>query len=281
MRHYDLDHIADFRRFTDTLHQKLTAQAFTELPGDGEVEVRDVETEPAERGWQITRRRKLQHRRIIDGSGIQITAIVTRFLNPTGPAINNTLELYVRPLSRKVVKARLLLLIGLPILGLLIGLLFWRMLQYDTGMTSPPWAVTGIIIGELIALALMPFWSHPLGALMEGKNAPGSLARLRAVRNRAEQITDETVAEFEKVSTETTNAGSPPADDPAALAAFTDALIDDPDRAIAAFRLNTPAGRQNVANVFRRLKNDPERLNTYKKARQESPQKANPAENNS
>ncbi len=248
MRHFDLDDIYAFGPLTERVKELAGASIRHAVGADAKIDLEDNTLETLHHGRQTILRRRLLWTAAQNGSALKVEMLLNRFLNPNEASVNNTLRLTVKPVSRLAVIARVLLVSILPLTGLIGGLLLWRFLQFDTGMTATPWAITGAILGAVVAVAALPFWTNRLGALLEGRKA------INAPANR-QRLNDELARELEALisaqpaSPDEEASEALPAD-PADLARYAHALLTDPDATIVAYGLYDPKRRTTIAAAF-------------------------------
>lgn len=263
MRHFDLDAIHPLEPMIDELAQAVPAMMRTVTGADAKIEHQSRTPEPVRHGRQTILRRNLIWSTQRGGSSLKVDVQIDRYLNPSEASVNTTLRLAVEPISRLAVLSRVLLGGLLLLIGLVGGLLLWRFLQFDTGMTAPPWAVTGLILGVIVAAAALPVWTHRLGALFEGREAINSPSRRRSLGETLEQKI-ESLAAAHTANPKTVAGRELPAEPPA-LAKYTHSLLADPDATIAAYGLHDSARRKTIAAAFAKCFNDADLYTIYQK----------------
>ena len=152
----------------------------------------------------------------------------------------------------------------------MIGLVGWRLLQFDTAMMPLPWAITGILVGALCALALLPSATAWIAGLFEGPRSaayPRQVKRAQAaVRELAGRLIDQERAQAAQERA-AAPAAAPPAADPLALAAYANELSADPAQAILKFGLWRAENQRAIAAAFAGLQTDMQALTAYQQAR--------------
>ncbi|HPQ71282.1 MAG TPA: hypothetical protein PKW95_19300 [bacterium] len=261
MRHFDLDDIHAFGPLTERLKDTAATTIRDVVGANAKIDLEDNTLETLYHGRQTILRRRLLWTAAHNESALKVEILLNRFLNPNEASVNNTLRLTVKPVSRLALIARVLLVSLLPLAGLVGGLLLWRFLQFDTGMTVAPWAITGAILGAVVAVAALPFWTNRLGALLEGRqaiNAPACRQRLgNELAGQIEALTSvQPAAPTDEIREDL------PAK-PADLAKYTHDLLTDPDTAIAAYGLYDQARRTAIATAFTQCYSDAAEYKTY------------------
>jgi hypothetical protein len=278
--HFDLDDIIHLERLLDGAKSLLPAAASAAIGRQLRPEFHEEQLPPLEFGKQVALRRRLTWRLLDDATGISVEAVTTRYINPPAGAVDNTLEIRATPISRLEARARLTLLGFFPILGLLLGLLGWRMLQFDTAMEPLPWGISGILIGTLVALAVMPFYTTWLAGMLEKPRAACSPARVKqaaeAVRRLVAGLIEEERARADELTRNAT-AAAPPEPLPASLADYTNELVADPPAAILKYGLWRAENRRVIARAFADLQTDAAGLAAYRQARRPLSPPAAPA----
>ena len=201
-----------------------------------------------------------------DESSLTVRADFYRFIHPVSGTINNTVELFVLPQSAKAGVARLLLLIGVPVIGALFGLLAWRLLQWDTNMASGPWIVLGALCGATLGIWLARRATQHLGVLLERGKSLASAAHRRSAEAAAADVMDaviQTHRQRTKELGESAPAAQTPPVEPEALAEFTRHITTDPDAAVRHYGLYDARNRSAVAEAFQALEKDVELYGAY------------------
>ncbi len=266
MRHYDLDDIALFGPFLDELGRDV-GRGLAECLNLEEAPLPEVQEHPAiQRGKQTTLMQTLTWTMARGDSALRVRVDTYRFINPALGVIDNTMELSVEPRSAKAGLARLLFLLTTPALSALIGLLGWRLLQWDTNMTFGPWVFFGALLGAVGGVWLATAFPHRLGAVLEGRNAIASADRCLRVEEAAYGVVQAIVKTHQAETESLAAAATPdcaPAAEPGSLAEYATALIGDPDTALVRYGLLRASNRQVAAERFAWIEKDADRYGEY------------------
>ena len=227
---------------------------------------------PQRNGWQSTLKHKMTWLALANQSGYQIEINLHQHVNAPLVAFNNSLSLRIDPRSKLATQARLILLVCGSITGLLTGLLGWRLLQFDSGMEPLSWAIIGCLFGAVLAAAALPFFTHRLGAILEGKNAPGHpkiLANLTLNIKKivADQISQEKTRQTDQ---ESKNEIDPlPPTEPKQLAALACRLATHPSETSRQYGLWRSEEQNLLRRAFTALQKDPPSWTACKQAWQQ------------
>ena len=280
MFHFDLDDIIHLERLLESVKSSLPATVSAAIGRQLRPELNEEQLAPLERGKQVTLRSRLTWRLLDDATGILVEAAATRYVNPPAGAVDNILEIKATPISRLEARARLTLLGFFPILGLLLGLLGWRMLQFDTAMEPLPWGISGILVGTLVALAIMPFYTAWLAGMLEKPGVACSPARVKQAAEAARRLVVGLIEEERGRTDELKRnapAAAPPGAAPATLAEYANELVADPPAAILKYGLWRAENRRAIARAFADLQTDAAALAAYRQARRPLSPPAAPA----
>ena len=262
MRFFDLDAIHSLEPMIADFAQTVPA-AIRKVTGDDvKIDHQSLTPKPVEHGRQTILHRQLNWTASRNGSALKVEVQLDRYLNPNEASVNNTLLLTVKPFSRLALFSRVLLGGLLPLLGMVGGLLLWRFLQFDTGMIAPPWAITGLILGAIVTVIVLPVWTHRLGTLLEGKKAINVPARRRQLQEALEQTIESLISTYAANDLPAFSRELP--HEPPDLAEYTQTLLADPDAAIAAYGLYDAARRETIAAAFTRCFNDAKLFQAYR-----------------
>jgi len=264
VRHFDLDDIYAIGPLTERLKEIAVTNIRHTVGENAKIDLEDKTLETLQHGRQTILRRKMLWIAARDESALQVEMLLSRFLNPNEASVNNTLRLTVKPVSRLAMIARVLLVSLLPLAGLVGGLFLWRLLQYDTGMTAAPWAIVGAVLGAVVAVAALPFWTHRLGALLEGRQAINARANRQRLNEDLAYEIEVLIGEHATAAPGETREELPA--EPAALARYTHALLTYPDAAITVYGLHDQAHRATIADAFAQCFNDAAGYQAYQRA---------------
>lgn len=258
MRHYDLDEIKLLEPFIADLSNetgRLLGERFA-LPQAPAAEIR--EDRLYMHGDCITRRREFSWRVEAGAAALQVRTLIHRFIHPASGQVDQTLELFVLPESRRAGLVRFLLVAGLPLLGAAIGVLGWYFLQFDTNMVLPPWLVGGLISGLAVGILSLRKMTQPLAACLERKDSP-----LRAKHRRTleaeiagvvERLRDVHLARPAAAAAQTEISAA--LGDPQALSAYVAAMAGQTDETILRYGLAAEANRRSLQDLFVHVKED-------------------------
>jgi len=280
LRHYDMDEIYFLEPFLEDFSQEVEELLRRRHPNLSTAPYPEKREDRLYiHGGRITRRREFLWRADLGNGALLVRTLVHRFIHPSRGEIDNTLEVFVLPESRRAGLVRFLLMAGLPVLGVAVGVLGWYFLQFDTNMVMPPWLVGGLLSGLLLGILLLRGMTQRIAACLEGKQSP-----LRAKYRQA--LEDEITAVVERLRQEhSTRAAETPVapaviDEPAALHAYIAALAAQTDETILRFGLTTAPNRQAIERAFAHVEADAEWHRAFQEALArlaDQPQAAPPA----
>ncbi len=269
MFHFDLDDIIQLERLTDSLGAIVPPVISSAAGKTLQSETHEEKLPPLVRGKQVTLRRRLTWILLDGASGVRVEAMETRYLCAPAAEVNNTLEINLAPFSRLEQRARLLLLGLLPLVGLVLGLLGWRLLQFDTAMEPLPWGITGILVGTLSALVIMTFYTPWIAGMLEGPGAVAFPPHLTPLREALRQAIQTQIAAAKAEAENERRTAQPlpaPTADPVALAGYANSLLEDPAGTILRFGLWRAETQQAIVAAHIDLQADATKLSAYEKA---------------
>jgi hypothetical protein len=269
VRHFDLDGIAQMDSMIEELVERL-GPAVAEALGKTAPEPERADAPPMIRGKQTTRNLALAWTTKQDGTQLLVRVDVHRFIHPSTGAVNNTLELFVEPESAKAGAARMTLLLSSPVVGALVGLLGWRLLQWDTNMSLSPWVVFGGLFGAGLGAWAASLFTQRLGAILEGRGSLIRPANRRAAEEAAGRVI-EACAERHREKTVAlagdADVGMAPGAEAEKLAAYAAEFVEDPDAAVLRYGLLDAGAREAVAQRFAAMEKDPTQYAAFLEAR--------------
>ncbi|NLH48260.1 MAG: SoxR reducing system RseC family protein [Myxococcales bacterium] len=278
MRHFDLDAVLPLAPLVAELDRTVGRELAADLALAEPPAAIEKSSPTITRGRQNILLQERLFRAAREDQALLVRLDFCRFVCPSAATVDQTLELFVQPESRRAGMSRLLIGFGLPIFGLLIGLAGWRVLQYDTNMSSLAWLISGALIGLALSFWLMWRFAHHFGAFLEGRQALSSRANRRRIEENLGRAIAATIAKYAAAAASST-ASEPdfPGTDPRRLATYAVELIADPDAAAKRYGLDRTANRERLADAFREMEKSPELNAAFLEARRNAEPHPSPA----
>ena len=268
MRHFDLDAVLPLTPLVAELDRVVGRELAADLALAEPPAAVEKSSPTITRGRQNILLQERLFRAARDGRALLVRLEFCRFVCPSAATVDQTLELFVVPESRRAGTARGLIGFGLPVLGLLVGFAGWRFLQYDTNMSSLAWLISGAMVGLALGFWLMWRFAHHFGALLEGRQAMSSRANRRRIEENLGRAIADAVAKYAAADVSPANSEPDfPDSNPQRLAAYAAELIADPDAAAIRYGLNRVENRERLARAFQEMEKSPELSASFLEAR--------------